>query len=67
MSVVYVKMLHYDNGVIYSKQKVCTVISEDDNNETITVKMYNDEVKDYEIRALMKNQYSTHPYLMEFE
>lgn len=67
MSVVYIKMLHYDNGVTYSKQKVCTVISEDDNNETITVKMYNDEVKDYEIRVLMKNQYSTHPYLMEFE
>jgi hypothetical protein len=67
MSIVYIKMLHYHNGLIHTKQKVCTVISEDDNNETITVKMYNNEVKDYEIRVLMKGQYSVHPYLMDFD
>jgi len=67
MSVVYIKMLHYHNGVIHSKQKVCTVISEDNNNETITVKIYNDKHKDYEIHVLMKGQYSTQPYLMDFD
>ncbi len=66
MSVVYVKMLHYENGVTYTKQKVCTILDEDQYGN-VTVKIYNDDIKDYELRVLMKGQYSSHPYLMEFD
>jgi hypothetical protein len=66
MSVVYVKILNYENGVTYTKQKVCTILDEDQYGN-VTVKIYNDDIKDYELRVLMKGQYSSHPYLMEFD
>jgi hypothetical protein len=66
MSVVYVKMLHYENGVTYTKQKVCTILDEDQYGN-VTVKIYNDDIKDHELRVLMNGQYSSHPYLMEFD
>ena len=66
MAVVYVKFLHNENGVTYAKQKVCTILDEDQYGN-VTVKIYNDDIKDYELRVLMKGQYSSHPYLMEFD
>lgn len=66
MSVVYVKILNYENGVTYTKQKVCTILDEDQYGN-VTVKIYNDKIKDYELRVLMAGQYSSHPYLMEFD
>ncbi len=66
MAVVYVKFLHNENGVTYTKQKVCTILDEDQYGN-VTVKIYNDDIKDYELRVLMKGQYSSHPYLMEFD
>ncbi len=66
MGVVYVKFSVYDSGVIHTKQKVCTVLHIDQNN-SVTVKMYNSDIKDYEIRVLKEGQYSKTPYLMEFD
>jgi len=66
MAVVYVKFLHNENGVTYTKQKVCTILDEDQYGN-VTVKIYNDEVKDYELRVLREGQYSNTPYLMDFD
>ena len=66
MATVYVKFLHNENGVNYTKQKVCTVLSED-HYGNLTVELYNDEQKDYEIRVLQKGQFSHTPYLMDFD
>ena len=66
MAVVYVKFLHNENGVTYTKQKVCTILDEDQYGN-VTVKIYNDEVKDYELRVLREGQYSNEPYLMDFD
>lgn len=66
MAVVYVKFLHNENGVTYTKQKVCTILDEDQYGN-VTVKLYNDEVKDYELRVLREGQYSNKPYLMDFD
>ncbi len=66
MAVVYVKFLHNENGVTYTKQKVCTILDEDQYGN-VTVKIYNDEVKDYELRVLREGQYSNKPYLMDFD
>jgi hypothetical protein len=66
MAVVYVKFLHNENGVNYTKQKVCTVLSEDQYGN-LTVRLYNDEHKDHEIRVLQKGQFSHTPYLMDFD
>lgn len=66
MAVVYVKFLHNENGVTYTKQKVCTILDEDQYGN-VTVKIYNDEVKDYELRVLREEQYSNKPYLMDFD
>jgi hypothetical protein len=62
----YIKVLHYENGVIYTKQKVCSVLSVD-QHENVTVKYYNGDTKEYEIRVLHKDQYSTTPFLMDFD
>ena len=64
--VVYVKVSLYENGNIFTKQKVCSVIHKD-QHDNVTVKMYNNDIKDYEIRVLMKGQYSITPYLMDFD
>ena len=66
MAVVYVKFLHNENGVTYTKQKVCTILDEDQYGN-VTVKIYNDEIKDYELRVLREGQYSNTPYLMDFD
>jgi hypothetical protein len=66
MAVVYVKFLHNENGGNYTKQKVCTVLSEDQYGN-LTVRLYNDEHKDHEIRVLQKGQFSHTPYLMDFD
>ena len=66
MAVVYVKFLHNENGVTYTKQKVCTILDEDQYGN-VTVKIYNDDIKDYELRVLRENQYSNVPYLMDFD
>jgi hypothetical protein len=66
MATVYVKYLHSENGVTYTKQKVCTVLSEDQYGN-LTVRIYNDEHKDHEIRVLREGQYSHSPYLMDFD
>ena len=66
MAVVYVKFLHNENGVTYTKQKVCTILDEDQYGN-VTVKIYKDEVKDYELRVLREGQYSNKPYLMDFD
>ena len=66
MAVVYVKFLHNENGVTYTKQKVCTILDEDQYGN-VTVKLYNDEVEDYELRVLREGQYSNKPYLMDFD
>ena len=66
MAVVYVKFLHNENGVTYTKQKVCTILDEDQYGN-VTVKIYNDEIKDYELRVLREVQYSNKPYLMDFD
>jgi hypothetical protein len=66
MAVAYVKFLHNENGVTYTKQKVCTILDEDQYGN-VTVKIYNDEVKDYELRVLREGQYSNTPYLMDFD
>jgi len=66
MGVVYVKFSIYDNGFIYTKQKVCSVLHEDQYSN-VTVKMYNSEIKDYEIRVLKKDQYSKTPHIIEFD
>lgn len=66
MAVVYVKFLHNENGVTYTKQKVCTILDEDQYGN-VTVKIYNDEIKDYELRVLREGQYSNKPYLMDFD
>lgn len=64
--VVYIKYSLYENGIIYTKQKVCSVIHKDECNN-VTVKMYNSDIKDHEIRVLMEGQYSTTPYLIDFD
>ena len=64
--VVYVKVSLYENGNIFTKQKVCNVIHEDEYNN-VTVKMYNSDIKDYEIRVLKDGQYSTTPHIMDFD
>lgn len=64
--VVYVKVSLYEHRNIFTKQKVCNVIHEDEYNN-VTVKMYNNDIEDYEIRVLMKGQYSTTPHLMDFD
>ncbi len=66
MSVVYIKIYHHTNGIVYSKQKACTVMSKDEH-DNVTVKYYNTETKEYETRVLHKNQYSETPYLMDFD
>jgi hypothetical protein len=66
MSVVYVKILHSENGITFTKQKVCTVINTD-QYDNVTVKYYNSDTKEYEIRVLHKTQYSETPFLMEFD
>lgn len=66
MSVVYVKFLHYENGVTHNKQKVCTVLNEDEYGN-VTVKMYNDKIKNHETRILRVGQFSTTPFLMDFD
>jgi hypothetical protein len=65
-NVVYIKILHYENGVVYPKQKVCTIIDKD-QYDSVTVKYYNDETKEYETRALLRTQYSETPFLMDFD
>jgi hypothetical protein len=65
-NVVYVKVSHYENGIIYTKQKVCTVIDKDEY-DSVTLKYFNQETKKYEIKALPLGQYSTTPYLMDFD
>lgn len=64
--VVYVKVSLYENGITHTKQKVCNVIHKDEYNN-VTVKMYNKEIKDYEIRVLREGQYSTTPHIMDFD
>ncbi len=66
MSLVYVKILHSENGITFTKQKVCTVIDMD-KYDNVTVKYYNSDTKEYEIRVLQKTQYSETPFLMEFD
>lgn len=66
MAVVYVKFLHNENGVTYTKQKVCTILDEDYHGN-VTVKIYNDEIKDYELMVFREDQYSNVPYLMDFD
>jgi hypothetical protein len=66
MAVVYVKFLHNENGVTYTKQKVCTILDED-HHGNVTVKIYNDDIKDYELMVLREGQYSNKPYLMDFD
>jgi hypothetical protein len=66
MGVVYIKYSLYENGIIYTKQKVCSVIHKD-QHDNVTVKMYNNDIKDYEIRVLREGQYSTTAYLMDFD
>jgi len=65
-NVVYVKVSYYENGVVLLKQKVCTVIDKDEY-ENVTVKFFNNETKNYEIKVLTLGQYSTTPHLMEFD
>jgi hypothetical protein len=66
MAVVYVKFLHNENGATYTKQKVCTILDEDQHGN-VTVKIYNDDIKDYELMVLREDQYSNVPYLMDFD
>ena len=66
MGVVYIKYSLYENGIIYTKQKVCSVIHKD-LHDNVTVKMYNNDIKDYEIRVLREGQYSTTPHIMDFD
>jgi hypothetical protein len=66
MSVVYIKTYYYENGIVFSKQKTCTVIDRDDY-DNVTVNYYNNETKQYETRVLHKTQYSETPYLMDFD
>ena len=64
--LVYVKYLHNVNGITYSKQKVGTVMDED-HHGNLTVKIYNDEISEYETKVLRTDQFSDSPYLMDFE
>ena len=64
--IVYVKILHFENGVKYTTQKVCKVIDRDEY-DNLTVEMINDLSKEYEIRVLRPDQYSYEPYLMDFD
>jgi hypothetical protein len=65
MGVVYIKMIYSENGVSYTKQKVCTVLSEDQHGN-LTVRLFNEEHNDHEIRVLREDQYSRTPFLMDF-
>ena len=65
-NTVYVKVSYYENGVIYTKQKVCTVIDRDEY-DSVTVKYFNTETKKNEIKALPLGQYSETPYLIDFD
>ena len=42
-------------------------ILDEDQYGNVTVKIYNDEIKDYELRVLREGQYSNKPYLMDFD
>jgi len=64
--IVYVKILHFENGVKYTTQKVCKVIDRDEH-DNLTVEMINNLSKEYEIRVLRPDQYSYGPYLMDFD
>lgn len=64
--VVYMKITNCENGIIFTTQRVGTVIHKD-QYDSVTVKVYNKESKDSEILTLRYGEYSTTPFLMDFD